>query len=1030
METEARQKESLPAISPLNVMSSFEEFEKKAMDGFTTQEENLASYGKFLATCANFFKQSGIGELPETRDLVDKLFYQHANTAVLPIDFFLRAKERLDKEVLNNSSIRPSQKTWSSELSLIRDETQKEAGITWQNFTKEKQMRERLEQLTQEKTDFVQETNLSLSLSSIGERKQYIQKTAIDLLSKNQDVGFDIKNIRNYQQALLRAKQPDALPDPDKIREILNPHSEFLKAQTEGELPPIDDLYTRSAIGQESNVEAILISLENQAKNPDFVWQHLVRKGYLPKEILDGFEDLTALTELQETANFISEMPKNIKAKHLLPFLKRGVSAGILTEIVEGRYDLPDDLIARQIDSLIHFWDTSEKQKSQKEPWSLKRKLVTAATVGMAVAIIASTPYIKNAIESNKAVAEARQMIEERPQEEEDALYFTEETDSIKPQNGSVGGFKKNKKIVLWNVSGKNRRGFYREMTASQFDEQNKTWLINKGFLPEESTALSDKFDITLSHTGIIRRRTVNIPTKNNYSLPADGIRIQGNNISPVNVAQRTDGTFVLNFSENDIDKIAKVTYSLGKSDNPTTPMPSQKELQNMRKKLVDISELPEREREFVTKLLQRNALSTREKAKELEEYVKSNLRYSLLSSLSDVYHSAEDNKEFLDKIFLLKSVDCDVANTALVALLRSANIPSRMAYGFANTGGFLDDNDKKLVATEGHGWVEAYIDRQWISLDGTPSSMDFYTRSELKGDMELLTGLSKKDMLTILEGILALEIINAGLFGVSTLLRRRNEKLALKLKQEVENRANNYFGSGFEETRKEIEKTEYSKVLPYKWRLISTLIPPFGLIALGQGGFERYKTWRVSHRYSKGELLTPSSEPDYLEFLTKVLGYKEDEARKQIYNAAYQETKKKIREQSAITWFTIMGQLHLPFSFLSAFDGLIIRKMSHYKSTLNEQNYPQIRKEIIDSFYDRYQKEQNKRESSIALHGESAHMPIPPNLTIEELGYYIDILISDRLVRGQVNLIYEKAIKSLHKERLHPKPHPPGELA
>jgi len=50
----------------------------------------------------------------------------------------------------------------------------------------------------------------------------------------------------------------------------------------------------------------------------------------------------------------------------------------------------------------------------------------------------------------------------------------------------------------------------------------------------------------------------------------------------------------------------------------------------------------------------------------------------------ADYYQQAGSINDFIVRIFEMRKTDCDVANTALIALLRNQGIPARIAFGYA----------------------------------------------------------------------------------------------------------------------------------------------------------------------------------------------------------------------------------------------------------------------------------------------------------------------------------------------------------
>lgn len=77
------------------------------------------------------------------------------------------------------------------------------------------------------------------------------------------------------------------------------------------------------------------------------------------------------------------------------------------------------------------------------------------------------------------------------------------------------------------------------------------------------------------------------------------------------------------------------------------------------------------------------------------------------------------------DFLFNRKQGHCEYFASALALMLRSVDIPARLVSGFK--GGDLNEGTGYFVVQQRHAhvWVEAYINRTWIVLDGTPASRE-----------------------------------------------------------------------------------------------------------------------------------------------------------------------------------------------------------------------------------------------------------------------------------------------------------------
>ncbi len=77
------------------------------------------------------------------------------------------------------------------------------------------------------------------------------------------------------------------------------------------------------------------------------------------------------------------------------------------------------------------------------------------------------------------------------------------------------------------------------------------------------------------------------------------------------------------------------------------------------------------------------------------------------------------------DFLFNRKQGHCEYFASALAMMLRSVDIPARLVSGFK--GGDLNESTGYFVVQQRHAhvWVEAYLNRNWVILDGTPASRE-----------------------------------------------------------------------------------------------------------------------------------------------------------------------------------------------------------------------------------------------------------------------------------------------------------------
>jgi len=104
------------------------------------------------------------------------------------------------------------------------------------------------------------------------------------------------------------------------------------------------------------------------------------------------------------------------------------------------------------------------------------------------------------------------------------------------------------------------------------------------------------------------------------------------------------------------------------------------------------------------------------ETAVTIERYLRTNKEYSLTvdrpeGDIADAF------------LFEMDAGYCTYFATTMVVMLRSQNIPARMATGYS-TGQQIDDDTWVVRGSNAHAWVEVYFpDHGWIAFEPTPSS-------------------------------------------------------------------------------------------------------------------------------------------------------------------------------------------------------------------------------------------------------------------------------------------------------------------
>ncbi|MBI2018668.1 transglutaminase domain-containing protein [Candidatus Daviesbacteria bacterium] len=1062
------------------VWQEFRRFEVRVQQGFFTEEERLGAYIGLIGVASDFFSDTEVkrSDNPRLKELVNALFYQHENYATVPIDFFVEATKRIKQEVLDEGVVRPLGNRFRDEVDFIGKLIQQELLAATTAAKSERDDKRSLESLASNALANESISPIEANLSITQARQRIIKQAIVDQLAKNEELGKDIERRDAYLAAIRQLQS--TTPTQEAVHQLLNPFEDFLQRQPDN-VSNLDDLYLHIATGHSSYVAISLNELLQAGEDPDFIWRQWVEQGVIPAGFYESFEQISTLAELSEAAQLLSGLPKEVKAKSYLPYLEKGVSASLLRQMTEGNFDLPDDLITQQVAAFLDLYSAHERGEEAKKGkgWSTKRKLITALVVATVVAMpfiykgymspdTASGISIEDILESipqdelaglkhlgeeegvtvtiegggisgggiagsEQGVPSTKSSAETRTSPQEPG--YTVSSDFIKPENNSPEALMEAQKKVLWNLQGEDLLGFYRISSSSSFDPNRKGWMVNRNYVQGSQAVFTNRKDIILSAQVRVGRQLIELPTRGNYPPTINGVKVEGIS-GGFGVYQTTDGSYFLNFSKEEIGKTVTISYSLGKIEGSIIPKPTDRELQEMRKKYIEIDDLPPGELKTLMQQLRDNKnLSPAVKAKVIEKYIQNNFLYSLDAKWSDDYHSQRGVKDFFRRITELKRTDCDVANSALVMLLRAQNIPSRMVFGAAHTGGFLTSGKDKITGAEMHGWSEAYIGGQWLSLDATPFNQDSYTQKALAGKtspsqlkqirereefIRQATSLQnwlEKDMLDIpgfnMALLLKITGLNMAALATSILLRRRNNRAAGKLRKEVEARTEVYLGSSYPTIGDIFARRERVKIDQIKTDGVNpmTVIPPFGFFGLGGDVIRTLVSNRIPY-HAEAPTITRPTEPNTLEYLTKVLGYKEKDVRRRLYIEAYDVARSHIADQidTLVYNFTKDGITtynfahHIRKSIEKLAEPGDTEAWEATKSALNErlyQHYATVRA----------RGERKEMREAAKYAGEPR---ISPRMSKEEFEKRMDELYRLRLVQWVTESGYVNALQSL----------------
>ncbi len=77
------------------------------------------------------------------------------------------------------------------------------------------------------------------------------------------------------------------------------------------------------------------------------------------------------------------------------------------------------------------------------------------------------------------------------------------------------------------------------------------------------------------------------------------------------------------------------------------------------------------------------------------------------------------------DFLFNRKRGHCEYFASALALMLRAARIPSRLVSGYKGADSLGSMGQYEVQQRHSHVWVEAFVEKQWITLDPTPAERD-----------------------------------------------------------------------------------------------------------------------------------------------------------------------------------------------------------------------------------------------------------------------------------------------------------------
>lgn len=1082
-------------ITPPQVWGEFESFQRGVQVGFKSHEQSLSSYGKLLHTLDIYLHQDQARDDPEIKALVGKMFYSHDSVAPVRMEFFVNTRDRLNTEVLKNYYL-PGDWHWQEELDLVQGSVRQELHRVTYDLNQERGDRQKIEMTASRNPDPTLSAHVTEDLERAREQREGKVKTVvIGVLSKDPEFAGEIQRRDNYAGKLNQLLEQDAYTEEDLRRELLG-FEDFMKR--EDGITGLDEMLVRLRRNQPQEIKRILTELKNDAERGDR-WFQFVSHGLVPAEVLDSLDEVMVLAEFKDTVTALSGLSKEAKAHHLLPFLEKGITSGLLLEVVEGRFGLGDDLVAKQLDAFTHFYDVYREQ--HRKSLSPKQKLVL---MGASMMVVGSL----FALWINKAPQEPLdKILNEMPQEERDFFkglkltldygdgdlgeYDDESQEDLSgtgggqtpggsgsggrgnsrgesngeslldsnnplqeyesPRNDSPENMENEMRQVIWKLQGRDLRRFYHTHTSVHFDNKTKSWVSKNDFTTDfKDNVTYSGSSIIVFNTMRINNPWVRLPIPAEYRL-SQVLTYAGVSGKP-NLYRSSDGDYMIKFSRDDIGKEIQFSYDtlrrFQSDKNEDIKPPTEPELKEASRRLINPQNLPEDVQRFISEMNKRPNLSAGLKAKILEKYVETTFKYSLDTKWSDYYRQGKNTHEFVKRIFEIKRADCDVANTALVALLRSQGIPARMVFGYGHENTAVNPSDNTLTAAERHGIAQVYINGQWIYLDGTPTELDDYTKdafeklglnseqrdkaSPTKGpkveDDGLLDffkkavtgkdmGPDEKDMLNFIEKGLLIYLLNAASWFGTNKLRGRNNKIAERLRQEVQRRGVQYFGNDFLEARTELTRSETGrKISPnlkeYDNDLWNIFIPPAGFINSFIKIRNTLNLARLPYNNNRQVSVEQSSQPTAYDFFTSVLGYREAEAAKLLLNSAYRESRDQVIDRAYQVVQPLAKGLFNGYKFTDRI-GRTFEKMAMPK---NQSDWERLKEVTSERLYARYclEYKRSAKEFERAREWWGSDKIQDYIMVREQFQTILDELFGYKLVLWQIKQARKEAIKKL----------------
>lgn len=393
MKQEQRENRQIQPIGEDEVMRTFTRLQNGYLGQPTPQQQRVA-YARFINTIALYFSQPITRREPtdESGQLMNDLFLKPDDNplAQVQIAFCQDVRKRLIHEI---PGTRPH--AWTDRAKLIADLAKQELLAIIPTLEAERQATTRLETLAasrRKETNHQEET----SEASLLHRQNAVIGV---MLTVDEDLSRFATNIQGQTTLALE------LLDGGQVLTDQNVSLLPTRARMLLGLP----LAKRQLYEEEIRIALLT------AQEPVAIWEQAKRgrtendQPLVNPDLANALDHLLTLSQLQETFQgfFHSEIgPRGKirtvsisaeeKAALLLPFLQKGIDASMLLSILEGKTDLPLDLIAKQIDAILHADEKTEQaeQTPQQREMRINQRLKTILLVSTIVVATGAVIYL------------------------------------------------------------------------------------------------------------------------------------------------------------------------------------------------------------------------------------------------------------------------------------------------------------------------------------------------------------------------------------------------------------------------------------------------------------------------------------------------------------------------------------------------------------------------------------------------------------------------------------------------------------